>query len=266
MAVTPHALFATALTDRGWSVLDRRQPSARSDNPTLLTVRRGRVGVRMVVYAWRITLEGQGRHKASGQLDYRVQTTFPGRVGGFDFGIAPGYTVVGLGWDSEREVFASFDPWIKRFAKWSDSVHIHRALLDDARRAGWAEEERTDGPEAAFVPDRVDGLFSWLAGLTRKRTVAVAPDEYHLRGSEQIEARVQSKQRFNPRATWLRTGDYLVVRDAAGLLDPHVWKVTTVDAEFAPPEPGKKKPRLFLTFTGTRHGIIRDDAWLSAIA
>jgi hypothetical protein len=245
-----------ALEARGWAVLERARKYSGSPNPTFLSLRRGRVGARLLVYGWRITGEGKGRKKT----DYRIQTTVAGRN---PIEIVPGTTGVGLGWDDQRSVFAVFDLWTKRYANWSDSVHITRALLDAAAAEGWAEEMRPDGPEAAFRPDTIDGLFGWLGSQASRRTLPVVPESTSVTGDGLTVVVAKPKQ---SRATAARPGDYLVlVDDAGGLTDHYVWRVS------GDPEPGwetgaggrQKLKRL--TLEAVRHGVVNDDSWLEAL-
>lgn len=256
-------VLVTALTDRGWWVLEQRALYARSPNPTLLSVRRGRLAARLLVYGWRVTDEGKGRKK-KGRLDrdYRIQTTVPGRR---PIHFVEGYVPVGLGWDEERSVFASFDVWVKRYANWSDSVHFTRALLDSAAAHGWAVENRSDGPEAAFTPDRVDDLFRWLSRLGDRRTIGLSPESYNI-ADDTLTLSVANPKQKHSKATWARPDDYVILRNESGdLIDRYVWRIAD-EPEAEWDDGDSEKRRLYrLIFRAVRHGIIRDRTWREAL-
>jgi hypothetical protein len=257
MPARPHDVFTDALEAAGWTIIDIQRESVTSANPTRLSLRRGRRRIPLLVYAWNISDEGEGRQKAGRQdRDYRIQTTVP-KKGKIE--LPNGYTWVGLGWDGERGVFAAFDPWVKRHARWSSSVHIHRSLLERAATEGWAEELRDDGPEAAFVPTRVDDLLSWLGRIGAPRTAKIMPAETTQIDDDTVVV-LANTQRRNPLATWMRVGDSFVLHDGGRLLDWHVWRITAIEPEWEPT--GSKRERLRLRYHATRLGIINDDSWL----
>jgi len=234
----PHPLFVEALEQAGWLLVEQRQFFPTGPNPTVLVARRGRRTLRLLVYAWRITDEGQGRQKAGrSDRDYRVQTT---RSHEGDLLALPGHLAAGLGWDSERELFAAFDPWIKRTTGSSSSVHITRDLLDRAAADGWAEEERPDGPECAFRAAEVPRYLGWLMALHQPRYVQLRPDVFDVE-PERCHAEVSQPGK---EALALRRGDHFAVVGRGGRDGQGVWQVEEVVTSRVRPDGGNQRVQL----------------------
>jgi len=256
MPSSPHDLFVAALAESGWTVTERL-PVGSGPNPSQVQVRRGRLQRRLLVYAWRITSEGKGRKKAGREdLDYRIQTT---RSHEGPLLTPAGHVSCGIGWDDERDVFASFDPWVKRYTGKSSSVHFPRTLLDDAATEGWSELDLPKyGPETSFRASEINRFLAWAVGLQRRRLVVLDPDEFHP-AEERAEVIVDWWK--EPLVSWLRPGDHLVLRRASELLDSSIWSIDGIEGE--PQEtPSGKYQRTLLRFRCTRYGVIRNPGWL----
>jgi len=224
-------------------------------NPMQVRIRRGRMQWHLVVYAWRITLEGKGRTKAGrDDLDYRVQGT---RAGTEPVLLLPGAVTVGIGWDAERDLFLAFDMYMKRNPGASSSVHITRALLDTASHQGATVEDDRHGPQLAFSPGAVDDLFGWLSDLSRRRIVVLEPVELHLRDPEHA---VIVGDALDNQSTRLRKGDHVVVASRRRLLDRNVWTVAEIETLSRLTPQGRN--RYHLRFHCVRHGVITDPQWL----
>jgi hypothetical protein len=246
---SPHTRFVEALEAASWTVVVQAPFIANGGpNPTRLFVRRGARTLRLLVYAWNITLEGVGRKKAGrDDLDYRVQTT---RTHDGDLINEPGLIVVGLGWNEERCVFVAFDPWLKRTTGRSSSVHITRALLDRAAAEGWAEEDRDDGPECSFRATEVQRSLQWLFDLQEPRYGHIEPtsfvrDDSHCTVVVRVPGRV---------ALELRVGDHLTVEGHDDPLDPSVWEIAEVNANHI--QGDTRYQRIELTFRGRLIGLL----------
>jgi hypothetical protein len=248
--VSPHALFQSALADAGWQILTADEPHG-GPNPTRLQTRRGKVQHRLLVYAWRITSEGTGRHKAGRMdLDYRIQTT---RSHSGPIDVIPGHVTLGVGWDDERELFAAFDPWTKRFTGVSSSVHFHRSLLDSAATVEWVEEERDDGPEVAFVPSRIDQYLAWAFGEGPRPLFRVTPERFEADGDLATLLIDPIRERL---AYGIRPRDSLVVVSNGQIADRSVWSVREIDPEERPTQSGNYN-RVALRMTCRRIGVIK---------
>lgn len=247
--VTPHNVFIEALTREDWTLVESRPVVAGGGpNPSYLVVQRGRTSLRLLTYAWKITGEGKGRVGTN----YRVQAT---RSHEGDLLSEQGWVSLGLGWDEDREVLAGFDPWIKRTTGKSSSVHITRALLDAAQANSWAEEEREDGPECAFQPQRVADYLQWALDMQQPRFLQLQPDEISVDGRR---CTVRVVPRPGGVAFRLRPGDHFTLSDGTGPLHPGVWRVTEVLTERSERESGLQ--RIELIFSGALVGALTEPA------
>jgi hypothetical protein len=257
MTASPHDRFVDALEQAGWTATDR-VPVGSGPNPTRVDIRRGRLHRRLLVYAWRITSEGKGRKRKDREdLDYRIQTT---RSHEGPLQTPTGYVTCGIGWDEEREVFAAFDPWVKRNTGTSSSVHFTRALLDEAASSGTARRDPADhGPQIVFRPGEINEFLSWAIGLQKRRLLALDPKEF---GRKDEDADVVVDPWDQPSANWLRPGDHLVVERHGALLDNSVWVIESVEVRPQKTQSGRYN-RPYLGFRCKRYGVIRDPQWLS---
>ena len=257
MTTSPHDRFIEALVQAGWTVTDRA-PVGSGPNPTVVDIRRGRLHRRLLIYAWRITSEGKGRKRKDREdLDYRIQTT---RSHEGPLQTPTGYVACGIGWDEEREVFAAFDPWVKRNTGTSSSVHFTRALLDEAASAGTARRDPADhGPQIVFRPNEINEFLGWVIGLQQRRMLVLDPKSFE-RDDETADVVVDPWDQ--PSANWLRPGDHLVAQHDGELLDKTVWSIESV--EVLPQETQSARyNRPYLRFRCTRYGVIRDASWLA---
>jgi restriction-modification system family protein len=259
MALLPHDRFLAALSGANWTVVTSARLGT-GPNPTRAEIRRGRLHRRLLVYAWRITPEGKGRTKAGRQdQDYRIQTTRSHQGPLLNL---PGYLGCGIGWDDERDVFAAFDPWVKRNTGSSSSVHIPRALLDGAAKSAWSELERPEhGPEAGFQPSEVNHFLSWATELGIRRLVQLDPTKFE-RDDELATVVVDPWAQHL--AGWLRPGDRIVLVRSSKLVDDSVWTIDQIGAEARGTASGNYH-RMLLRFRCVRYGVIRDTAWLGTV-
>ena len=259
MPLSPHDRFVQALAGAGWTLL-HRSPIGTGPNPTRVELRRGRLQRRLLVYAWRITLEGKGRRRAGrADLDYRVQTT---RSHEGPLLVLPGFVGCGIGWDEERVIFAAFDPWVKRHTGASSSVHFPRALLDTAAASGWEELERPEnGPQVAFQPGQIDRFLSWAVGLQRRRLIILEPEQFE---REDERASVVVDPWRERRASWLRPGDQLVLEEQGKLLDMNVWEIDAIGAQQRQTRSGQYN-RTALRLLCHRYGIVRNSEWVEEV-
>jgi hypothetical protein len=259
----PHQRFRDALEAADWQIM-RDIPLSGNDravNPSRLRVRRGRLQRQILAYAWKIQDEGKGRVKAGrADLDWRVETT---RSHDGDLLAPPGHLSVGLGWSADRELFAGFDPWIKRTTGKTSSVHFTDVLLKVGATHGWAEEMRPDGPTCSFRPELIDRFLSWALACSHDTLLmAVNPVEYSL--DDQDAARL----RLDPRKSWryfdLRQGDCLVLSHDGQLLSNVVWRIEEIETDRQKSAGGSNRP--YLVLRCHRHGIVRDEAWIGELS
>jgi hypothetical protein len=257
---TPHQQFIAGLIASGWTIL-AVEPLVGARNPSKVHIRRGRVTHGLLVYAWRITPEGKGRAKAGRtDLDYRIQTT---RSHDSPLQVIPGHVTLGIGWDDERQVFAAFDPWVKRFTGVSSSVHIHRALLDRAAGDQWAEERRDDGPEVAFQLAFIDRYLSWAFGDDRRPLFRLRPASFARTDGHATLVIDQSREHG---ASEVRPNDHVVVLDRAGrVMDLSVWSVEQIQDIDRQTASGQYH-RVVLQFACRRIGVIRDAKGIEDLA
>jgi hypothetical protein len=236
-------------SDQGWIVTAQEPVHGRSPNPTRADLMRGRrERLALIVYAWKVTGEGKGRTGTN----YRIQTT---RSHEGELLSEPGRLTLGFGVDEARKVVAVFDGWTKRNTGGSSSVHIKRAMLDEAAAVGYA----TDGPpwdaRAAARFDEIDKLVPWFDIQFNTRLAAVQALEHSVSG-ESATARADLWD--SAPAAWLRPGDRLVLADPAGehLVDDSIWAVRSL--EVAVTMPGRY-PRRSVTFTCQRYGRVKNE-------
>jgi hypothetical protein len=213
-----------------------------------------------MVYAWRITLEGKGRTKAGrDDLDFRVQTT---RTHEGPLLTSIGYVGCGIGWDEQRNVFAAFDPWVKRYTGQSSSVHFPRSLLDAGAVSGWTQEELpAHGPEVVFHPSQVDRFLEWTVGIRGQRLMALKPLNFQTNGDS---GEFTFDNRKEPQAAWLRERDHVVLRDGGKLLDNSVWTIDEIQDVPVQTSSGNYQ-RIYLKFRCSRYGIIENATWLEGV-
>lgn len=252
----PHDRLILALEEAGWTVGERRR-AFRGPNPTLLHIRRGKRRLQLLVYAWRITGEGQGRVRT----DLRVQVT---RSHEGVLVTRPGYLTCGIGFYEDYGVFGAFDPWVKRHAGHSSSVHFPRRLLRKASENGTSSRAPAEhGPQFCFRPDAISAFLDWAISLPRRRTLKLSiPEEDFERDGD--TARIRCERASRPWADWLRAGDHVVaVRQGApdGLIDDSVWTIGHIEfvAGGAPRAQGR------FEFDCRRHGVIQRADWLQGL-
>lgn len=222
----PFDRFIEAAEAVGWQVKARESLEAsRPTKPGIVTLQRGVVRLNWVLYAWYVTLEGYSRQKD----DFRVQTT---RVRDDEpLYQQRGYQTVGIGWDTDRELFFGFDGWAERLKGSSTSVHVQRATLDAAKANGFHYQGPRHDVRFAFVPARIDDFITWVRSLTAPtaRDAAIIPESEQVSGGRAvIVADVQKRHA----ASWLRVGDRIVVVDKNGkVADAKLWKIDGITAK-----------------------------------
>lgn len=238
-------------SDRGWMVVTREPVyGRRSPNPTRVDLVRGRrERLPLLVYAWRVTGEGKGRTGTN----YRIQTTRSHRG---ELLSEAGRLTLGFGVDAGRAVIAVFDGWTKRNTGASSSVHIKRAMLDEAMAAGYARYGPPWDARAAARFDEIDKLVPWFNAQFRIRLAAVQVLEHSVCG-ELATARADLWD--SAPAAWLRLGDRLVLADRAGehLVDDSIWTVRSLEVTVTATG---RYPRRSVRFTCQRHGRVKNEA------
>jgi hypothetical protein len=237
-------------SDQGWTVVTREPVHGRSPNPTRANLARGRhARLALLVYAWKVTGEGKGR----AGTNYRIQTT---RSHEGELLSEPDRLTLGFGVDAAREVIAVFDGWTKRNTGASSSVHIKRAMLDEAATIGYATDEPRWDARAAARFDEVDQLVPWFESQASTRLAPVQPLEHSVFG-ESLIARADLWD--SAPAAWLRGGDHLVLADRDGkhLVDDSIWTVGSLEVTITTPG---RYPRRSVTFTCHRHGRVKNEA------
>ena len=256
MTTSPHDQVVEALATAGWAVI-ARSPLGKGSNPSRLHIRRGRRDLRLLVYAWRITSEGKGRSRD----DLRVQVT---RSPEGPLIHLPGYLTCGIGIHHDIGVFGAFDPWVKRYASHSSSVHFPQELLDRAARDGTARRDTDDhGPQLYFRPETIPTFLDWAVALSRRRVVKLAAGKEDFKRDGETAAIVAERQ-AQPLANWVRLNDHIVVtqkNSSQDLLDGNVWIVDgiTWDKDDRPRAQGA------IRFDCRRHGVIEGLEWLKRV-
>ena len=121
------------------------------------------------VFAWRITHEGKGRIGKN----LRIQATSFGKG---NSPVQVDQFVLGIGWSNDHSVFVAFDPWVKRNPGSSSSVHIKRALVEQAATDGVASGGFTWDPRFAFTHSHAAEHLAWARRLWTRppyRTLSV---------------------------------------------------------------------------------------------
>ncbi len=237
-------------SDQGWTVVTQEPVHGRSPNPTRVDLVRGRrERLALLVYAWKVTGEGQGRTGTN----YRIQTT---RSHEGELLSEPGRLTLGFGVDAAREVIAVFDGWTKRNTGGSSSVHIKRAMLDEAAAVGYATYGPPWDARAAARFDEIDKLVPWFDAQFKTRLAAVQAMEHSVSGESAI---ARADLWDSAPAAWLRPGDRLVLADRAGehLAVDSIWAVRSLEVTVTTPG---RYPRRSVTFTCQRHGRVRNEA------
>ena len=252
----PHDSLIAALEDAGWTIGERSR-AFTGPNPTLLHIRRDKRRLQLIVYAWKITGEGQGRARR----DLRVQVT---RRRDEVLMTRPGYLTCGVGFHEDYGVFGAFDPWVKRHARHSSSVHFPRTLLEEAAQSGTSSRAHAEhGPQFFFRPDAISEFLDWAISLRQRRTLKLSiPEEDFERDGD--TARIRCERARRPWADWLRAGDHVVaVRQGApdDLIDDSVWTVDHI--QFVAGGEGHAQGRF--EFDCRRHGVIHRADWLQGL-
>ena len=256
MAAPQHDRLISDLRKAGW-IIGERSHVFTGPNPTLLHIRRGKRRLHLLVYAWRITGEGKGRSRT----DLRVQVT---RSHDGPLQTRPGYLTCGIGFYEDDGVFGAFDPWVKRHAGHSSSVHFPRTLLREASQKGTSSRALAQhGPQFCFRPDAISAFLDWAINLRQRRALKLSiPEEHFVRQGD--TARIRCERVSRPWADWLRSGDHVVaVRPGAmgDLMDDSVWTIDRI--EFVEDNAPRGQGRFEVDCR--RHGVIRDADWLKAL-
>ena len=256
MAVPQHDRLISALEHVGWGI-GKKSRAFRGPNPMLLHIRRGQRRLHLLVYAWKITDEGQGR-VGTGR---RVQVT---KSHDGPLLTCPGYLTSGIGFDEVHGVFGAFDPWVKRYAGYSSSVHFSLELVMEAAREGTSRRDLAEhGPQLCFRPDAISVFLDWAVSLRQRRTLRLSVPEQHFERQGDT-ARIWCERVSAPWADWLRTGDHVVaVRPGAEgtPIDDSVWTVDSIRfvGDNAPRAQGRYE------FDCRRHGVIQRADWLQGL-
>lgn len=234
--------------DQGWTIASQDPVYGHSPNPTRVDlVRARRVRYALLAYAWKVTGEGKGRTGTN----YRIQTT---RSHDGELITEPDRLTLGFGVDAAREVIAVFDAWTKRNTGSSSSVHIKRAMLDEAAAFGYATYGPPWDARAAARFDQVDKLVPWFVAQTNTRLAAVQALGHLVSGERAI---VRADLWDSAPAAWLRLGDHLVLADEDGerLVDDSIWAVRNLEVTVT--NVGRY-PRRTVTFTCQRYGRVKN--------
>lgn len=237
-------------SDQGWTVATQEPVYGRSPNPTRTDLVRGRrERLALLVYAWKVTGEGKGR----AGTNYRIQTT---KSHDGELLSEAGRLTLGFGVDATREVIAVFDAWTKRNTGSSSSVHIKRAMLDEAAAVGYTTYGPRWDARAAASFDQVDRLVPWFTEQTNTRLAAVQALEHSVSGEKAI---ARADLWDSAPAAWLRPEDHLVLADREGeqLVDDSIWAVRSLEVTIT--KPGRY-PRRAVTFTCQRYGRVKNEA------
>ena len=206
----------------GYAVALKQSVSAHGGpNPTRVDLRRGPLLVKLLVYAWYITLEGKGRTKD----DFRIQTT---RTHDGPLLSERGRISVGVGWRVQDRLFVAFDAWAKRYTGSSSSVHTKRTFIDDVARQGSAVGgEYLHDPRCGFDEAHVGDFIKWAHSLAPARRVGLVPvrttwvDAKHKIVTGKIHA-TQATGR-------LRAKDTIILFDKKRrIADPGLWRVASL--------------------------------------
>jgi hypothetical protein len=155
-------------------------------------------------------------------------------------------------------VFAAFDVWVKRTTGKSSSVHITKSLVDAAEQQGWATEEREDGLECAFRPERVDDYLAWLGERHVVPSGNVSPLQPPTFDGDRVQFVLD---RRDWRMMALRDGSQVILRGtSAQLLDKSIWRVSTIETVRSTTEGGNNTA--VVRMTAERYGVIRKDSAL----
>lgn len=238
--------------NQGWTVVTQEPLHGRSPNPTRVDLVRGRRRrLALLMYAWKVTGEGKGRTGTN----YRIQTT---RSHDGELLSERGRLTLGFGIDTARQVIAVFDGWTKRNTGSSSSVHIKRAMLDEAANTGYAIYGPPWDARAAARFDEIDRLVPWFDDQFNTRFAAVQVLEHSVSGDSAI---VRADLWDSAPAAWLRPGDHLVLANRTGehLVDNSIWVVGSLEVTVTMPG---RYPRRSVTFTCQRYGRVRNEAAL----
>lgn len=239
-----------AFSKHGWTEVSKETVSGgRSPNPTRVDLAFGKQRLSLVLYAWKVTGEGKGR---SGD-NFRIQTTrsHEGELLSEDDRLT-----LGFGIDAERDVFAVFDGWTKRNTGSSSSVHIKRALLDEAIMNGFSSDGPAWDARAACRTSDLGSVLPWIDQQVRPRLAAVQALRCEVKGER---ATATADLWDSAPAAWLRIGDRLVLVDRAGgrLVDDSIWTVKNLDVTVTTPG---RNPRRSITFILKRFGRVKNEA------
>lgn len=232
-------------------VVTLRQPVSASGgpNPTRVNLRHGPTLVRLLVYAWYVTLEGKGRAKDN----FRIQTT---RTHDGPLMAEPGRITVGVGWHVRSELFVAFDAWAKRYTGGSSSVHTTRAFVEEASQVGFVVGgEYLHDPRCGFDEAHVGYFVRWTHGLGMRREVGLVPVRTTVIDATHriVTGRIHATQATGR----VREKDTVVLFDQRRqLADSGLWRVTSL----RPIEETTKggRTRWLVDFSCEEVGIISD--------
>jgi hypothetical protein len=239
------------LSDAGWKTIARTPVNGKATNPTRVDLKKGRSTLPLLVYVWKVTGEGAGRKG----LNYRIQTT---RSHSGELLTETDRLTIGLGLDASRGVIAAFDGWTKRATGGSSSVHIKRALLDEAAASGFSLQGPYWDDRAAASFASAGNLVDWMLAQDGTRTAGVQPLSSTVDGEKMVAL---ADLWDSAPAAWLRVSDNLVLVEGNGkeLIDNGVWRIDEVAVSETTP-PGSRYPRRSVEFKGHRHGYVKNEA------
>lgn len=238
-----------AFRSNGWAALSTERVSGKgSPNPTRVDLGFARQRLPLMMYAWKLTGEGNGRTGGN----FRIQTTrsHPGELLSED-----GRLTLGFGISASGDVVSVFDGWTKRNSGSSSSVYVKQSLLAEAADGGL----RTDGSpwdaRAACRSSEIHLLLPWINRQANRRLAAVQALSYDIDG--QTGTATADLWDSAP-AAWLRAGDQMVLVDRTGtkFVDDSIWTVKDLSVNVT--RPGRN-PRRAVTFTLKRHGRAKTD-------
>jgi hypothetical protein len=216
-----------ALQEDDW-VVTRQQPVARTGpNPTEVDLRRGQEVQKLLLYAWTVTHEGEGRSGPNQRVQWTPNhVTAPMIPAAVPF--KRGRLAMGVGWWPAYEVFFLFDVWTKRLAKWSASIHVTVDALMKAHAQQQPVVDRRDwDPRIALPWSKADEMIPWTRAQNQRREAVIRPVEPVV--FQARKAKIVGHVWGRTATTYLRPGDDMVlINKRKKLIDDSVWRIDSL--------------------------------------